>query len=108
SDALRIDASTATRAVEPLVNSGLVARRRGEHDGRQMIVELTRAGRRVERQLTEERLAQVDRSLADFDPAERAALADVLERMLAGSRAAGDARHQAGHQAERRAAAAGE
>lgn len=103
SDALRIDASTATRAVEPLVNSGLVARHRGEQDGRQMIVELTRAGRRVERQLTEERLARVDRSLADFDPAERETLADMLERMVAGSRAVDDR-----HRADGQVAAAGE
>lgn len=84
SDALRIDASTATRAVEPLVKSGLVQRRRSERDARTVLVELTRDGRRVEHRLTVERLANVDRILTTFDEQERLILADFLERMVAG------------------------
>jgi len=88
SDALRIDASTATRAVEPLVKSGLVQRRRSERDARTVVVELTREGRRTEHRLTAERLENVDRVLATFDEHERSLLADLLERMVAGSLAA--------------------
>ena len=83
SDALRIDASTATRAVEPLVRSGLVERERSERDGRTVLVSLSREGRRVEYQLTAERLANVERTLEGFSEIERRRLADYLERMLA-------------------------
>jgi DNA-binding MarR family transcriptional regulator len=85
SEALRIDASTATRAVEPLVNSELVQRRRSDRDARTVLVELTRAGRRVERQLTIERLANVENALVGFTDDERVLLADLLERLVAGS-----------------------
>jgi DNA-binding MarR family transcriptional regulator len=85
SEALRINASTATRAVEPLVNAGYVERRRSERDARTVIVQLTREGRRLERRLTEERLANVDRTLSEFTPKERSVLADLLERMVQAS-----------------------
>lgn len=85
SDALRIDASTATRAVEPLVQAGYVERRRSESDARTVIIQLTRAGRRIEHQLTEERLAHVERSLSTCGPEERIVLAGLLERMVKGS-----------------------
>lgn len=83
SEALRIDASTATRAVDPLVQAGYVARRRSERDARTVLVELTREGRRVERQLTIERLAIVDAALVDFDDGDRALFAKYLEMMVA-------------------------
>lgn len=83
SEALRIDASTATRAVEPLVKAGLVQRRHSDRDARTVLVELTAAGRRAERTLTRERLDNVDQLLVGFDPDERVQLADMLERMVA-------------------------
>jgi DNA-binding MarR family transcriptional regulator len=83
SDALRIDASTATRAVEPLVRSGLVERERSDRDARTVLVSLSHEGRRVEYQLTAERLANVERTLEGFSQIERKRLADYLERMLA-------------------------
>lgn len=85
-EALRIDASTATRAVEPLVRSGLVERRRSDRDARAVIVELSREGRRVERQLTVERFDDLEFSLSTFDRAERELFADFLERLMAGAR----------------------
>lgn len=91
SDALRIDASTATRAVDPLVQAGYVERRRSDRDARTVIVELSKAGRRLERRLTEERLANVIRILHDeagFSDSEIEVLAGFLERMVAGSAAA--------------------
>lgn len=86
-EALRIDASTATRAVEPLVRSGLVERRRSERDARAVIVELSREGRRVERQLTIERFDDLEVSLSGFTRTERRELADFLERLLERARA---------------------
>ena len=85
-EALRIDASTATRAVEPLVRNGLVERRRSDRDARAVIVELSREGRRVERQLTTERFDQLESSLSLFDRNEREQLAEFLERLLNGAR----------------------
>lgn len=88
SEALHVDASTATRAVEPLVQAGYVERRRSDRDARTVIVELSREGRRLERRLTEERLANVVRVLCDhggFTDDELVVLADFLDRMVRGS-----------------------
>ena len=84
-DALRIDASTATRAVEPLVRNRLVERRRSDRDARAVIVELSREGRRVERQLTMERFDTLEASLDSFSREERELFADFLERLMRGA-----------------------
>jgi DNA-binding MarR family transcriptional regulator len=83
STALRIDASTATRAVDRLVETGLVERRRSPEDARTVLVELTKDGRRLERRLTNERLQHMEKVLADLSPAECEELAGALERLLA-------------------------
>ncbi|HZX55933.1 MAG TPA: MarR family transcriptional regulator, partial [Ilumatobacteraceae bacterium] len=44
-EALRIDPSTATRAVQRLVSAGLAVRTPNEDDGRVVMVEITDAGR---------------------------------------------------------------
>lgn len=87
-DALRIDASTATRAVEPLVRSGLVERRRSDRDARAVIVQLSREGRRVERQLTIERFETLEKTLQSFSRDERELFADFLERLTSAAVAA--------------------
>lgn len=46
-DALRVEPSTATRAVQRLVNAGLAERRPSNDDGRVVQVEITEAGREV-------------------------------------------------------------
>jgi DNA-binding MarR family transcriptional regulator len=84
-DALRIDASTATRAVEPLVRNELVERRRSDRDARAVIVQLSREGRRVERQLTLERFETLEETLQSFSRDERELFADFLERLLHGT-----------------------
>lgn len=84
SAALRIDASTATRAIEPLVKAELVRRQRSDRDARTVLVRLTPAGRALSRQLTLERVAAVEQSLADFSRPELETLAELLERMVAG------------------------
>lgn len=92
STALRIDASTATRAVDRLVESGLAARRRSDEDARTVVVELTPEGRKLERRLTAERMAHMERILARLSTSERARLATSLERLLAAADAVNDER----------------
>lgn len=83
-DALRIDASSATRAVARLVETGLASRRAAPGDARVVVVEPTAAGLRCHRQLMERRVALLTAVLRDFDAGERARLAELLERLVAG------------------------
>src|SRR4249920_1345120 len=50
-ESLRVDASTATRAVNRLVDTGLAQRRRSDEDGRVMVVAITKRGTEVHRAL---------------------------------------------------------
>jgi DNA-binding MarR family transcriptional regulator len=83
SNGLRIDASTATRAVDRLVETGMANRRRSDEDARTVMVELTADGRDLERRLTAERLTQMDAILGELTGAERKQLLASLERLLA-------------------------
>jgi DNA-binding MarR family transcriptional regulator len=88
STALRIDASTATRAVDRLVDSRLATRRRSDTDARTVIVELTKEGRALERKLTAERMNLMNDVLNRLTTTERATLADSLERLVTANDAA--------------------
>jgi DNA-binding MarR family transcriptional regulator len=82
-EALRVDPSTATRAVQRLVTSGLAER--GSHgiDGRVVTVCITDAGR-ARHEVVEARRDQLMRHmLAAFRPAERPVLAEMFERFVA-------------------------
>jgi DNA-binding MarR family transcriptional regulator len=79
---MRVDASTATRAVDRLVDSGLAARRKSENDGRVVVVELTDEGRSLDRDLSRQRLEQFDEMLDLLEPQEREQLADSLELLV--------------------------
>jgi len=83
-EALRVDASTATRAVDRLERAGLVAREPAGEDGRAVVVRPTTAGRALHGRLMARRRAMLLEVLAQFDPAERELLADLLERLVAG------------------------
>ncbi|CAN5688579.1 hypothetical protein BH20ACT1_BH20ACT1_08810 [soil metagenome] len=83
-DALRFDASTATRAVDRLVDRGLALRQRAEDDARVQRVALTPAGRRAHSELLQRRRAAMEAILADFSDADRSSLADLLERLVQG------------------------
>lgn len=83
SAALRIDASTATRAVDRLVDAGIASRCRSDEDARTVMVKLTKEGQTLERRLTTERLVQVELILADLDDDERLQVAVSMERLLA-------------------------
>jgi DNA-binding MarR family transcriptional regulator len=83
-EALRVDASSATRAVDRLVERGLASRRRSDDDARVQRVALTASGRRVHAELLGRRRATMEAILAPFSDDERAVLAELLERLVAG------------------------
>jgi DNA-binding MarR family transcriptional regulator len=78
--ALHLDATTVTRQVATMADSGFVARGTDPHDRRVRAVELTAKGRRVMESLRRERRTRVDRLLADFDAVDREDFGRLLER----------------------------
>ena len=83
-EALRVDASTATRAVNRLVDAGLASRERSNDDGRVMVVVLTEHGKEVHRAMMVRRRDALEGILADLSPKERLQLATLLERFVVG------------------------
>ncbi len=83
-EALRVDASTATRAVNRLVDADLASRERSDDDGRVMVVVITEHGKEVHRAMMVRRREALQGILADLDPKERLQLATLLERFIAG------------------------
>lgn len=83
-EALRVDASTATRTVGRLVNAGLVDRIADADDARAVRVELTVEGAAVQTEIADRRRVLFDRILEGFSPEERHSLANLLERLVAG------------------------
>lgn len=79
-EALRVDPSTATRAVQRLANAGLVERRTCGDDGRVVRVKASKDGRRRHRTVAKRRAAAMSRLLGAFDSDERRQLADLLSR----------------------------
>jgi len=82
-EALRIDPSTATRAVQRLVGSGLAVRTPNDDDGRVVMVEITDAGRSRHADVNARRGLLMAHMLSAFTPQERPILADMLERFVA-------------------------
>jgi DNA-binding MarR family transcriptional regulator len=83
-EALRVDASTATRAVNRLVDAGLASRQRSDDDGRVMVVVITEHGKEVHRAMMVRRREALEGILADLNAKERLQLATLLERFIAG------------------------
>ncbi len=81
-EALRIDPSTATRAVQRLVGAGLASRSTSDGDGRVVMVEITEAGRSRHADVNARRGLLMTHMLGAFTPAERPILADMLERFV--------------------------
>ncbi|MEN9505959.1 MAG: hypothetical protein RI958_1885 [Actinomycetota bacterium] len=79
---LRIDPSTATRAVQRLVNVGLASRLTCTDDGRVVRVQITAAGAQRHAEVAGRRGQLMAHVLGSFAPDERAALADLLERLI--------------------------
>jgi len=82
-EALRIDPSTATRAVQRLVTAGLAVRTPNEDDGRVVMVEITEAGRSRHADVNARRGLLMTHMLSAFTPEERPILADMLDRFVA-------------------------
>lgn len=82
-DALHVDPSTATRAVQRLVNDGLAERRPCDDDGRVVLVVPSAEGKRQHRAISKRRVLALSRLLGAFDATERRQLADLLSRFVA-------------------------
>lgn len=80
--ALRVEASTATRAVGRLVDAGLAMRTTTPEDARGVTVMATDEGRRVHEEVAGRRRAAIVKMVSVFDVKERAELADLLERLV--------------------------
>lgn len=81
-DALRVDPSGATRAVDRLESLGLVERTRAADDKRVVVVRATNEGRRLMRAVNRSRASGMERLLESFEPAEREQFAEYLERFV--------------------------
>ena len=77
---LRIDPSTATRAVQRLIKDNLAERVEHAGDGRVVAISVTERGRRIHGEVNDRRRAILFSVMNDFDPEERVALADLMER----------------------------
>jgi DNA-binding MarR family transcriptional regulator len=81
-EALRVDPSTATRAVQRLVNDGLAERRQSTYDGRVVLVYPSAEGKRRHAAVSRRRVRALCRILSTFDADERAQLAGLLGRFV--------------------------
>ena len=81
-EALRVDPSTATRAIQRLVNEGLATRRSCHEDGRVVNVSVTKAGQRLHSEVAQRRRVLLTHLLQSYAPDERVLLADMLERFV--------------------------
>lgn len=81
-EALRVDPSTATRAVQRLVNSGLATRMAHDDDGRVVMVAITETGRLRHDEVAARRAQLMQHLMGVFTADERPVLAEFLERFL--------------------------
>jgi DNA-binding MarR family transcriptional regulator len=77
---LRIDPSTATRAVQRLIKDNLAERVQHAGDGRVVAIAVTERGRRIHGEVNDRRRAILFAVMNEFNPEERFALADLMER----------------------------
>ena len=82
-EALRVDPSTATRAVQRLVKAGIAERTACSDDARVVMVSATEPGRVRHRAIVDLRRATLTAMLATFAPDERGQFAEYLDRFVA-------------------------
>ncbi|WP_419922927.1 MarR family winged helix-turn-helix transcriptional regulator [Candidatus Poriferisodalis sp.] len=88
SDIMDVEPSTVTRAITRLEADGLVFKRRAERDHREVFVALTELGAARHQYFVDRAYRIYEEIFTVFDTAERAVLADLLERMLVSTDAA--------------------
>ena len=81
-EALRVDPSTATRAVQRLLRAGLAERAQCVDDGRVVNVSATPEGRVRHEAIAARRRIFLATVMGAFDPEQREMLADLLEKMV--------------------------
>lgn len=79
---LRVDPSTATRAIQRLEADGLVERYPSPEDGRVVLVRITDEGTRRHDDVAARRSTAMMHILSEFGPDDRARLADLLDRFV--------------------------
>ena len=82
-DAMHITPASTTRAVNCLVEKGLVARSRDDEDQRSIQVEATEAGRERYEQISARIQSGLTLMLSEFSEGEQLQLAEYLERFVA-------------------------
>jgi DNA-binding MarR family transcriptional regulator len=82
-DAMRVEPSTATRAIDRLQRLGLAERSVDASDGRVVRATLSAAGRRTLGRVRARRAEWIERLLDPFTKAEQEQLAELLERFVA-------------------------
>lgn len=82
-EALRVDPSTATRAVQRLVKAGIAERTACSDDARVVMVSATEPGRVRHRAIVDLRRATLTAMLATFTTNEREQFAEYLDRFVA-------------------------
>lgn len=78
---LYLDKSTASRVVDALERKGYARRESDPADGRALRLSVTAEGRRLHHRIEEDILRQEREVLADFPPAVRQAMTDLLRRL---------------------------
>lgn len=81
-EALHVDPSTATRAVQRLLKEQLAERSSDIEDGRVVLVQVTDEGRRLHRRVEERRGYVIAKLMSAFTVDERSDLADLLTRFV--------------------------
>ncbi|MFO0690685.1 MAG: MarR family transcriptional regulator [Myxococcota bacterium] len=81
-EACSMDAATASRQLQPLVEEGLVERRAVEGDARQVELVLTPRGRDIYERIVDYRLDQLTSVLARWPEADREALTTLVTRLV--------------------------
>jgi DNA-binding MarR family transcriptional regulator len=82
-EAMHVDPSTATRAIDRLERLGLAERTVDGNDRRVVIARATDRGARTVREMVVRRSVGMERLLEPFDSAEREQFAEYLERLVA-------------------------
>jgi DNA-binding MarR family transcriptional regulator len=79
-DALRVDPSTATRAIQRLIKDGLAEKVSHDGDGRVVFVAPSERGRMIHTRVVDQRRTLVFAIVEQFEPEERELIAASLER----------------------------